>query len=68
MNPRWCFKSEGLGHIAADCPNCRVITSAEWDAMKEEVAEEEQEEFVEATEEEEEEIIAKADEGKMLVL
>ena len=36
--------------------------------MKEEVAEEEQEESVEATEEEEDEIIAEADEGEMLGL
>jgi len=68
MNPRRCFKCQGLGHIAADCPNCRVITLAEWDAVEEEVAEEEKEESVEATEEEEEEVIAEADEGEMLVL
>jgi len=68
MNPRRCFKCQGLGHIATDCPNRWVITLAEWDAVKEEVAEEEKEESVEATEEEEEEIIAEADEGEMLVL
>jgi len=68
MNPRRCFKYQGLGHIAADCPNRRVITLAEWDAMKEEVAEEEKEESVEATEEKKEEVIAEADEGEMLVL
>jgi len=45
-----------------------VITLAEWDAVKEEVAEEEKEESVEATEEEEEVIIAEVDEGEMLVL
>ena len=61
------FKCQGLGHIAADCPNRRVITLAEWDAVKEKVTEEEKEESVEATEEEEE-IIAEADEGEMLVL
>ena len=52
----------------ADCPNWRVITLAEWDAAKEEVAEEEKEESVEATKQEEEEFITKADEGEMLVL
>jgi len=68
MNPRRCLKCQGLGHIAVVCPNRTVITLAEWDAVKEEVAEEEKEESVEATEEGEEQIIAKADEGKMLVL
>jgi len=68
MNPRRCFKCQGLGHIATDCPNRTVITLAEWDAVKEEVAEEEKEETIEANEEEEEEIIAKADESEMLVL
>ena len=68
MNPRRCFKCQGLGHITADCTNRRVITLAEWDAVKEEVSEEEKEESIEAIEEEEEEIIAEADEGEMLVL
>ena len=68
MNPRRCLKCQGLGHIAVVCPNRRVITLAEWDAVKEEVAEEEKEETIEANEEEEEEIIAKADESEMLVL
>jgi len=68
MNPRRCFKCQGLGHVATDCPNRRVITLAEWDAVKEEVAEEEKEESIEILEEEEEEIIAEADEGEMLVL
>ena len=45
-----------------------MITLAKWDAMKEEVPEEEKEESVEASKEEEEEIIAEADEGEMLVL
>jgi len=45
-----------------------VITLAEWDAAKEEVAEEEKEESVEATKQEEEEFITKADKGEMLVL
>jgi len=45
-----------------------VITLAEWDAVKEEVAEEEIEESDETLKEEEEEVIAEADEGEMLVL
>jgi len=68
MNPRRCFKCQGLGHVAADCPNRRVITLAEWDAVKEEVVEEEKDESVETLEEEEEEVIDEADEAEMLVL
>jgi len=68
MNLRRCFKCQGLGHIAAYCPNHRVISLAQWDAVKEEMAEEEKEESIEALEEEEEEVIAEADEGEMLVL
>ena len=45
-----------------------MITLAEWDAVKEEVVEEEKEESIEIPEEEEEEVIAEADEGEMLVL
>jgi len=67
-HPRRCFKSYGLGHIAADCPNQRVITLMEWDAVKEDMVEEEKEEQVEPSEEEEEEIIVEPDEGEMLVL
>jgi len=52
----------------ADYPTRRVITLAEWDAVQEEVVEEEKEESIEANEEEEEEIIAEADEVEMLVL
>ena len=63
MNPRRCFRCQGLGSVAADCPNHRVITLAEWDAVKEEVAKEEKEASLEALEEEEEEVIAEADEG-----
>ena len=48
MNPRRCFKCQGLGHIIDDCPNRKVITLAEWDAMKNEVMEEEKEEHVES--------------------
>jgi len=68
MNPRRCFKCQGLGHITADCPNRRVITLAEWDAVKEEVVEEEKEKDIESPKEEEEEVITEANEGEMLVL
>jgi len=66
MNPRRCFKCEGLGHVVADCLNWKLITLAEWEAVKDELAEEEKEEDVGSHEEEE--VIAEADDGEMLVL
>ena len=69
MNHKRCSKCQALGHIAADYPNRKVITLAEWDTAKDEVAEEEKEEDLESQEEEEqEEVIADAHEGEMLVL
>ena len=44
MNARQCFKRQGLGHIATDCQNRKVITLVKWEAMKEEEKEVEQEE------------------------
>jgi len=67
MSARRCFKCQGLGHIAADCPNRKVVTLAEWESLKEEEEEEPEEE----TEEEastHEEVVEQADEGEMLVL
>ena len=43
MNNRRCFKCQGLRHIASDCPNHKVITLAEWSAVKEVFEEEEKE-------------------------
>jgi len=37
------FKSQGLGHIATSCPNGRVITLIEWEAIQEDDMEEKQE-------------------------
>jgi len=67
MSNRCCFKSQGLGHIASDCPNWRFIALAEWDAIREEDKEEEQKEDEEEEQEDKlEEVIEAADEGEML--
>jgi len=43
MSNRRCFKCQGPGYVASDCPNCKVITLAEWSAVKEEFEEEDKE-------------------------
>jgi len=43
MNNRRCFKCQGLGYIASECPNRRFISLAEWETCKEEEEEEEKE-------------------------
>ena len=69
MSNRCCFKCQGLRHIASDCPNRRIITLAERDAIGEEDKEEEQKEDEEEEQEyEQEEVVKVADEGEMLVL
>ena len=69
MSNRRCFKCQGLRHITSDCPNRRIITLAEWDAVREENKEEEQKEYEEEEQEDEyEEVVEAADEGQMLVL
>ena len=68
MSTRRCFKCQGLGHIASDCPNRKVITLAEWESVKEEEKDEEEEEAVAEEEENPEEEVTGADEGEMLVL
>jgi len=62
------FKCQGLGHVEADCPNWKVITLAEWYAMKKDTVEEEKEAQIEPPEQEEEEITVERDEGEILVL
>jgi len=41
MSNRRCFKRQGLGHIASECPNRKVITLTEWAAVKEDFEDEE---------------------------
>ena len=62
------IKCEGLGHIALDCPNQRIITLAEWNAIREEDNEEEQKENEEDEQEGELEEVEEAANGEMIVL
>ena len=69
MSTRRCFKCQGLGHIASECPNRKVITLAEWRAVDEQEKEGEIEgETEEEHEESQEEVKEEADKGEMLVL
>ena len=56
---------QGLGHIASECPNQRVVTLAEYQASFEEEMEEEKELYLNETLEEVEE---GPDEGELLVV
>jgi len=44
MSAGRCFKCQGLGHVATNCPNRKVIILVEWEAVKEEEKEVEPEE------------------------
>ena len=69
MSNRRCFKCQGLGLIASDCPNRKVITLSEWSALKELFEEEENEvEREPELEETQEEVMEEADKGELLVL
>ena len=58
IGSRKCFKRQGYGHIAADCPNRRIVTLVE-------EREEEEEELIQG--EFEAEDVTFADEGELLV-
>jgi len=60
------FKCQGLGHIASECPNRRIISLAEWETNKEE--EEEEDRVLCLMEEDQEEVVEEADDGKLLVI
>ena len=65
---RRCYKCQGFGHIASDCPNQRVMTMAECQALEGAEWEEERKEKEVHLMEVEEECIEEADEGELLVL
>ena len=66
---RRCLKCQGLGHLATDFPNNKVITLEERKAVREEENQEEKKmQLVEEPKEELEEIEEKANEGEILAL
>ncbi|XP_057247453.1 uncharacterized protein LOC130589856 [Beta vulgaris subsp. vulgaris] len=61
---RRCYRCQGLGHIASECPNKKVITLVEYEAIEEGYEEEEEENV----EEEEEGRYIGPDDGECLVV
>ena len=71
LNPhkgRRCYKCQGFGHIASNCPNRKVITLAECQVLEGVEWEEEGNEKEVNLTKVEEEFIEVADEGELLVL
>ena len=63
------FRCQGLGHIASECPNKRVVTLAEFQAYFDEGMEGEEEEGKEVyLNETLEEVMEGPDEGELLVV
>ena len=63
------LKCQGLGHLATNCSNSKVITLEEWKAMREEENQEEKKmQLVEESKGGLEEVEEKANEGEILVL
>ena len=63
---RRCFRCQGLGHIASECPNKRIVTLAKFQASFEEFEEEEGEQEVSLNEFMEE--VEGPDDGELLVI
>ena len=73
ISQKRCYKCQGFGHIASDCPSRKIISLAEWESKKDEYVEEKREEKeegedVQDLESETEEFVEQADEGEMLVI
>ncbi|XP_048493901.2 uncharacterized protein LOC125494388 [Beta vulgaris subsp. vulgaris] len=64
--PRRCYRCQGLGHIASECPNKKIVSLAEYEAL--EVECEEQREEEESGEEYEAGRVIGPDEGECLVV
>jgi len=63
-----CYKCQGFGHIASDCPNRKVLTLVEYQAPKEaEIGEEVSEKEIHLMEYEDE-CVEESDEGEVLLL
>ena len=62
-----CFKCQGYRHFQANCPNRRVMTLQEMNAIDEACQEESGEEEREESESGEEIIVEEADNGEMLM-
>ncbi|XP_022032947.1 uncharacterized protein LOC110934061 [Helianthus annuus] len=60
---RRCFRCQGLGHIASECPNKRVITLAEFEALSEPKFDEEPNH-----QRDKEEVVIGPDDGECLVM
>ncbi|KAD3069101.1 hypothetical protein E3N88_36981 [Mikania micrantha] len=64
--PRRCFRCQGLGHIASECPNKRIVTLAEFNRLDNPLYEEEPTE--ESCQKGKEVVELGPDEGECLVL
>ena len=69
INPRRCFKCQGLGYTPSDCPNKEITSLAEWEkTMEEENEEENEDESDHELEEIQAEVVEKASEEELLML
>ena len=65
---RRCFRCQGLGHIASECPNKRIITLAEFQASFEEYEVGNEGEYEQEPNEPLEEVEEGPDDGELLVI
>ena len=65
---RRCFRCQGLGHIASECPNKRIVTLAEFQASFKGLDGENEEQEEHGSKESLEEVEEGPDEGELLVI